>query len=110
MKQIVTVHILEIDAETMYEKDKAFVQIKFTSKNKNKICKLWIYATLAKLSDTSAFFVYRNRDKQEVGIWIKPDDILKISKKCPFVPNTRRLVQGYFYPASIVFRNENAKT
>lgn len=86
IRRIVTERTLEIGNAKMVEGDEAYIRFKMAALvSEIEECpdEFWMYATLDKLYDDRAFFVFTNNDNRKSGIQLHPAAIMEISDKCP---------------------------
>ena len=84
LQRIVIERTLEIGDAKMSEGDEACIRFQTTpliGENAAASNECWMYATLVKLSEDTAWFIFKGR--KETGLELRPENILEITDKCP---------------------------
>ena len=83
-QHIVIERTLEIGDAKMTEGDEAYIRFQISplvGENAAASNECWMNATLAKLSDDTAWFIFNGR--KDTGLELRPKNILEITDKCP---------------------------
>lgn len=84
LQRIVIERTLEIGDAKMTEGDAAYIRFQINplvGENTVASNECWMYATLAKLSENTAWFIFKGR--KDTGLELRPENILEITDKCP---------------------------
>ena len=84
VQRIVTERTLEIGTAKMSEGNEAYIRFQIGPLVGNGTVisnECWMYARLVKLSDKTAWFVFKGR--KNTGLKLCPETILEITDKCP---------------------------
>lgn len=84
LQRIVIERTLEIGDAKMTEGDEAYIRFQLSplvGENAAASNECWMYATLVKLSEDAAWFIFKGR--KDTGLELRPENILEITDKCP---------------------------
>lgn len=84
LQRIVIERTLEIGDAKMTEGDEAYIRFQISPLADEHMAvsnECWMYATLAKLAEDAAWFIFKGR--KDTGLELRPENILEITDKCP---------------------------